>query len=1560
MAAKGSRVRHDLALHVQDKTARSLAVYDADGDRVKEDAGKEEDLRHGGYGQRQVLELVQNGADQLLGQPGGAIRVVLTEDALYCANQGDPIEADGITSLLHTNISPKRGAEIGRFGLGFKSVLGVSDSPQFFSEAVSFGFDAEWARSEIEKIVPGLDRYPVLRVARVLDKTEAILDDPLLGELLDDSTTVIRLPRDAGASTWLTADLQPPDAGAANQGFPAEFLIFSPHVGEVVLEDRVSGLVRRITVEESDGVITVGEAGESVRRWRVFSASIEPSAEAREEAGELSGRDSLPVVWAVPVEGKLTVGQFWAFFPLQDETTLSGIANAPWKINDDRVGLLPHSLLNKELLSALADLVLENIAELQPADDPGWILDLLPARGREVRSWGDDILTRFVYDAAPEYSLVADQTGTLQPIRSLAVAPAELPTSSLELWNQQDGRPDGWSHPSTNSSPTRRSRVDRLLAAVGDERRTVDEWLQALLAGDPTDPIRSAAAIRVAADVFKESEGDPKLHRQVKKARILMADGGRLLPLVTNQAFLPSTTWNSLGLVELIHPTLAGDPDTRAALEALSFVEVTPLLELKAQLRVGLLRRSKDDWDRFWELVRAVEPAEAAALAIEEAGIRGRLQVRSRAGDYRPWDSVLLPGPVVPESGRDEQVAVDVDFHRRELDVLRRIGLGNGPARGFNPAEDSLIGDYRDNCRTKYQETVDTSTTPQWDRLEFTRDDAVGPLEPLRHLGAEGRAAFTAALLAANDDWSGWSMRHETQEKYPPKAFLSPYLWALRTWGMVNTTEGLADLKDTVGPGLADFAGLLPVCDLDSTLCAALRIPDSLEDIADRWPVLFDRLREITDDQVIGRLYAAAAGAGIDAPERIWCRIGATHENLDPSLVVVTSVPSTFAALRDLEEPAVLTPTEQDAERIVAAWGLLAATVHVSLQPEWIEAGTPTPVLDAFPTLRDDFRDLGKDDLELVPCSDLRLVTATEKGTRAEERDFVVHGSKVLYDQEIGTDGLVARLDGHFDLQLTDAGRRELVDRTWEDRRRRRLAEIKKEDSDARRLLKALGPDPLRKRLPVGLVGAVEELHGPVDAEQIAQLHLVVNGYDTLKNLREEFIDAGLHPPERWAGSSAAKKFVRELGFAIDHAGFPSSRRDATLLVPGPSHLPPLHDYQQEIVREIHRLITAGGAHPRGMLSLPTGAGKTRIAVQALVEAMVAEDLGSPVLWVAESDELCEQAVQAWSEVWRAIGRDEELTIGRLWGANEVGEAETGHQIVVATPDKLRARTSDASYQWLQTASCVVVDEAHTAITPEYTRLLEWQGISQRGGTTKTRAPLIGLTATPFRGTSEEQTRRLANRFGKLRLDRDIGEKPYEEMQEMGVLAQVEGEVLEGGFDVDLDEAAEKSIEEMRNIPKEVFREIASDVERNRIIVESIKSKEPDWPILVFAVSTEHAHTLAALLSMEGITAASIDHKTDGGLRRRLVQDFREGRIRVLTNYGVLSQGFDAPKTRAIYITRPTFSPNVYQQMIGRGLRGPLNGGEEHCLIVNVIDNWSRFQDQLAYREFEHLWERRG
>ena len=118
--------RSALAPHVQAFYNRNLATYRADPTRLREDHAHETETVEAAYRKRQVVELIQNGADAMLLSPGGSIQVVLVPERVYCANTGEPLTAPGLKALFYSGLSPKRGKEIGRFGVGFKSVLAVT------------------------------------------------------------------------------------------------------------------------------------------------------------------------------------------------------------------------------------------------------------------------------------------------------------------------------------------------------------------------------------------------------------------------------------------------------------------------------------------------------------------------------------------------------------------------------------------------------------------------------------------------------------------------------------------------------------------------------------------------------------------------------------------------------------------------------------------------------------------------------------------------------------------------------------------------------------------------------------------------------------------------------------------------------------------------------------------------------------------------------------------------------------------------------------------------------------------------------------------------------------------------------------------------------------------------------------------------------------------------------------------------------------------------------------------------------------------------------------------
>ncbi len=188
----------ELRAYIEEESQRTLEAYRAQPNLVAEHANGEEDTARGGYAGRQLFELVQNGADALSGvEGGGSIEIRLAESCLYCADNGFPIDREGVKALMFSRLSPKRGtAEIGRFGLGFKSVLRVTGAPEFFSRAGSFRFDRDEARRRIEAIVPDAERYPVLRLAFPVDRGRAVKQDRILRGLSKWASNIVRLPID--------------------------------------------------------------------------------------------------------------------------------------------------------------------------------------------------------------------------------------------------------------------------------------------------------------------------------------------------------------------------------------------------------------------------------------------------------------------------------------------------------------------------------------------------------------------------------------------------------------------------------------------------------------------------------------------------------------------------------------------------------------------------------------------------------------------------------------------------------------------------------------------------------------------------------------------------------------------------------------------------------------------------------------------------------------------------------------------------------------------------------------------------------------------------------------------------------------------------------------------------------------------------------------------------------------------------------------------------------------------------------------------------------------------
>ena len=320
-SGRGEWARYDWApptgyigAYIAKETRKTLDAYRSQPNLVAEHAHHEEDTARGGYARRQLFELIQNGADALSDSGGGRIWIGLTGNYLYCADEGQPIDQDGVRALMFAYLSPKRGTdEIGRFGMGFKSVLGVTDTPEFFSRSGSFRFDRVKAAEKLRSIVPDAERYPILRLPEAIDPQSEIEADAILGELMEWASNIVRLPLRVEAFKSLDGQME---------SFPDEFLLFVGHVTELTLQNDIRGTSRTFALSREDDVYFLSD-GEKNTRWMVVRDIHDLSSEAMNDSRGLDDTGQVPISWAAPLDNLGEPGRFWTFFPTVT-TSLAG------------------------------------------------------------------------------------------------------------------------------------------------------------------------------------------------------------------------------------------------------------------------------------------------------------------------------------------------------------------------------------------------------------------------------------------------------------------------------------------------------------------------------------------------------------------------------------------------------------------------------------------------------------------------------------------------------------------------------------------------------------------------------------------------------------------------------------------------------------------------------------------------------------------------------------------------------------------------------------------------------------------------------------------------------------------------------------------------------------------------------------------------------------------------------------------------------------------------------------------------------------------------------------
>lgn len=403
-----------------------------------------------------------------------------------------------------------------------------------------------------------------------------------------------------------------------------------------------------------------------------------------------------------------------------------------------------------------------------------------------------------------------------------------------------------------------------------------------------------------------------------------------------------------------------------------------------------------------------------------------------------------------------------------------------------------------------------------------------------------------------------------------------------------------------------------------------------------------------------------------------------------------------------------------------------------------------------------------------------------------------------------------------------------------------------------------------------------------------------------------------------------------------------------------------LYPYQRQVLNDLlNELVPSGDGlivnGSRVIAHMPTGAGKTRVACYAACHLLNrSEAEGKIVVWLASTEELCEQASESLAQAWKSLG-NRSVEIHRYWGDASLHWDGLGEGFLVAGLPKLWAASRRDPQMMIRLANMtagVIFDEAHQSIANTYSYISEYLLTYQ--------PPLLGLTATPGRTAQmDDADRELAEmfNFNKVSIDAKGHGSPVTYLVKQGFLAEPHFEQIEIASHIDIHEPRAGFDYTRRDLDQ-----IGNDEEWQSAIIEySQRALRRHSHVIVFCPSVSSAKQCSAIVRGEGFDVETILGETPSDLRQDIIRRFRQNNRAPMAifNYGVLTAGFDAPRTRCVIIARPTKSLVLYSQMVGRAMRGIRSGGNRTCSIQTVVDTkLPGFGSVVeAFQNWEQLWE---
>ncbi len=412
-----------------------------------------------------------------------------------------------------------------------------------------------------------------------------------------------------------------------------------------------------------------------------------------------------------------------------------------------------------------------------------------------------------------------------------------------------------------------------------------------------------------------------------------------------------------------------------------------------------------------------------------------------------------------------------------------------------------------------------------------------------------------------------------------------------------------------------------------------------------------------------------------------------------------------------------------------------------------------------------------------------------------------------------------------------------------------------------------------------------------------------------------------------------------------------------------------LHEFQEAAMLKMNEYNKKDEFN--GLLVLPTGAGKTMTATYWLLKN--ATDKKKKILWIAHRHLLLEQAAETFViNSYRKASDGSDFLVNRNEYKYRIVSGNHDQPINIKDDDDILICGKDSIIKNLDVLDSwmgdndvfLIIDEAHHAVARTYQRIIE--AVKAKAKAKHTFVKLLGLTATPYRTNESEKAA-----LGQIFTDDIIYSIGLDTLIKKGILStpvfqSYETSILAGEK---ITSAMIKNISFSDNLPEDIAEEIAKNKDRNNLIVRKYFENIDEYgQTIVFAINVTHAIELKAVFEkyakeygkdefkVDFIVSAFRDMITGITISKEhndeVIEQYRNGKIQVLINVNILTEGTDLPQTKTVFLARPTVSRVLMTQMVGRALRGEAQGGTKEAYIVSFIDNW---EDKIAFESPETI-----